>query len=180
MAVTPAPIPKLRVQFPALAVRIETRSQPSVASGAVHRPSAPCGRDGAHLATAAIVDSPRSEARYVFSARAPQGAAAPRALCASNALDWRLVLECAGTRLRCASTWPGGVQLAAPKPEAEAGAQRRRRFGFWTRSGGDAGFRRGSAPNPKRRGASLPAALQKSARPGTGAGTIPHSVGGLR
>ena len=32
-------------------------------------------------------------------------------------------------RLRCASTRPSELQLAAPKPEAKAGAQRRRRFG---------------------------------------------------
>src|SRR6266540_7086736 len=33
------------------------------------------------------------------------------------------------------------LQLAAPKPEAEAGAQRRRRFGFPARARIDAGFR---------------------------------------
>jgi hypothetical protein len=49
----------------------------------------------------------------VFSASAPQGAAAP-----SDALDWRQVLECAGR------------------------AQRRRRFGFPARDGVKAGFRR--------------------------------------
>jgi len=38
-------------------------------------------------------------------------------------------MDCAGTRLRCASTRPR-LQLAALKPEAKAGAERRRRFGF--------------------------------------------------
>ena len=47
----------------------------------------------------------------------------------------RPVLECAGTRLRCASTRPSDVQLAAPKPKAEAGAQRRRRFAARTTRG---------------------------------------------
>src|SRR5881396_1650860 len=61
---------------------------------------------------------------------------------------------------------------SAPAERSGDGAVDFRRAPVLTQSSGLA-----RAPNPKRRGASLPAALQKWARPATRAGTIPQVVG---
>ena len=80
-----------------------------------------------------------------------------------------------GSRGLEATDWAGALFWSAPAERSVDGALDIRRAAVLRQAPDVA-----RAPNPKRRGASLPAALQKWPRPAPGAGTFPHLVGGLR